>query len=151
MFALCSVLLVNVGCSQSPTDNKIEPIGISDLRELSRRAETDPKALLLLDARSPRAFQAEHLPGAVNMQLYEVNMELGVKAKLRAYETMVVYGDDAGSPPGRGLTKRLMGTGYSDVRFFVGGLKEWKTSGFPTEEGGSGATSSSSSGDEKAR
>lgn len=129
------VLLPTVGCSQSPTDKDIQPITTPEFRELVQKAQTNPKALLLLDARSPRAFQAEHLPGATNMQLYEVNLELGVKARLKAYKTMVVYGDDAGSPPGRGLTKRLMGAGYDDVRFYVGGMKEWKAAGFPVETG----------------
>lgn len=135
LLVLCAALMANVGCSQSPTDKDIVRIEMTELRDLAKRAETSPKRLLILDARSARAFQAEHIAGATNMQLYEVNMELGTKARLKAYKEMVVYGDDAGSPPGKGLTKRLMGAGYDDVRFYAGGLKEWKASGFPTKTG----------------
>lgn len=140
LIGLCLVLLAPLGCSQSPTDKDIVRIETTEFRELLKRGETSPKRLLVLDARSARAFQAEHIPGATNMQLYEVNMELGTKARLKAYKEMVVYGDDAGSPPGQGLTKRLMGAGYDEVRFYAGGLKEWKASGFPTETAGPGVT-----------
>lgn len=87
--------------------------------------------VLLIDARSKKAHESGHLPGAINVQLFELEREAGLSKKWKQYDEIIVYGDDPGSASARAVTKRLLEIGYSDVRFFRGGTAEWKKGGFP--------------------
>ncbi len=88
---------------------------------------------LLIDPRSAREYQAEHLPGAINLALTAVEeRQGGVDPKVSQYKNLIVYGDDPGSPVARAMTKRLMATGHKAVRWYSGGLREWVSAGNPT-------------------
>lgn len=121
------------GCSKQTTDRDIQPISLTEVRALldSPRAGST----LLIDPRPPSVFAAGHIPGARNMQLSEVRQEAGVNPTLDRYGQLVVYGDDPGTGSAVAMTKRLMMTGYKNVRMFMGGMSEWRRAGLPVESG----------------
>lgn len=124
------------GCSKQITDRDIKPISLVEVRALVESERSGRGGALLIDPRGPSAFAAGRLPGARNIQLSEVKPEDGVNPALDRYGQLVVYGDDPGTGSAVAMTKRLMMTGYKNVRMFMGGLSEWKRAGLPVEEGG---------------
>jgi len=134
--AVACVVLVGgaIGGCEGISDKDIEFATLKDVRSLRDSAAKDPKAMLLIDARAPRHFVAGHIPGAVNYQLPEFDERSSRRATIEAYDELIVYGDNPGTPESKGLTKRLMELGYSDVRLFAGGLMEWKDAGLPVEQ-----------------
>ncbi len=122
------------GCETSTSDKDIRNISVSELRDLARRADAGQKNLyLLIDPRSSAAFAAGRIPGAINMQLPQVDPRRGVDPALDRYENLVVYGNNPASAPARGMTKRLLSVGYDGVRLLAGGLEEWESLGYPVD------------------
>lgn len=130
---LTAGVLLLVGCETTYTDNDITAIPQSQVRALSLEAATDPKAVLLIDARSAAAFAREHIVGATNLQLYDLDPDRPRLRRLDGFGDLVVYGDDPGSTTAPALAKRLMKLEYEPVKWYKGGLLEWKAAGFPTE------------------
>jgi rhodanese-related sulfurtransferase len=124
------------GCSKQITDRDVVPITLVEVRAIVESPR--PGHVLLIDPRSPASFAAGHLPGARNLQLAEVRSERGTDPAMERYGELVVYGDDPGTASAVAMTKRLMMTGYKNVRMYMGGLSEWKRAGLRVEEGGGG-------------
>jgi rhodanese-related sulfurtransferase len=140
---------VLVGCEIS--DKDIEYIRAAELRQLTVKAESDASALLLVDPRSPTAFERARIAGAINMELRPDMVERGVDPRLAGYDNIVVYGDNPGSVSARGMTKRLMAVGYDDVRLFAGGLDEWRAMQYPIESSEPGEAVEPSESDEASK
>lgn len=123
------------GCEPNIDDRDIEFIDTAEVRRLTVSAETNPKALLLIDPRSHSAFAQGHLPKARNIELADLERDGGRKKWIEAFSEIVVYGNDPGSAVARAVTKRLLHLRYSDVRMYQGGVMEWTKAGFPLETG----------------
>lgn len=117
------------GCGT--TDLNIEYISLAELQQLRSDQERDPRQLLLLDPRPPRNFAEVHIPGAQNMQIDSFNESAGTDPKFDGFRNLVVYGEHPSSPSAKGLTKKLMRTGYDGVRMYDGGLEEWLAARLP--------------------
>ena len=90
--------------------------------------------MLFIDPRPAKEFRVGHIPGARNLTL--ANVKLGSKPdpRIERFSTLVVYGDNPASATARGLSKRLIEVGYNGVKFFAGGLEEWRERNYPVEE-----------------
>jgi rhodanese-related sulfurtransferase len=126
-------LFVLTGCDRTVDDRDIKFATIAEVRSLV--GEGDRAAVLLIDSRSKAAHEAGHLPGAVNVPLYDLQRDEGLAKKWKQFGEIIVYGEDPASGTARAVTKRLLEIGYSDVRMFAGGLAEWTKGGFPLETG----------------
>ncbi|MFN0010272.1 MAG: rhodanese-like domain-containing protein [Phycisphaerales bacterium] len=116
------------GCGSEITDADIVDISITKVKSLV----DDPKGgLVLIDARAPQDFATGHIPGARNMPLSSFTGRPGdLDPSIANGKTIVVYGENPGSPVARGTTKRMLASGYEDVFFFGGGISEWKRGGY---------------------
>ena len=133
-FIFASVLAL-AGCGKNVSDKNLDFITLGELQPLMGRAKAEPKALLLVDPRSQVEFQAGRLPGATRRDLPPLEKkELGLDPVLRGFETIVIYGNDPGSPIAVAMAKRLIELGYERVRVFAGGIKEWTARGLPLEK-----------------
>lgn len=83
-----------------------------------------------LDPRTPSEFQAEHIPGAINVPYENLAEEFKT---LKQYHVVVVYGVDYNDPKADAYSKRLIELGHGDVRTLNGGLRAWKAEGNPVE------------------
>jgi len=116
-------------CTQNITDTNVEETSLTypQLRKLA----DDPKSkTLLIDSRTPSEFAAGHIPGAVNISVAQVSgVEGATDARLLKFATLIVYGNNPASITAKSLGKRLIATGYKDVRFYPDGFEGWKASG----------------------
>ncbi|MBX3357508.1 MAG: rhodanese-like domain-containing protein [Phycisphaeraceae bacterium] len=133
--ALLCMAVGGVGCTPSISDKDIKPISIGELKALTDSPER-ATTLLLVDPRPPQEYQALHIAGAVNMPLTDVSgVPKDTDPAITKFPQIVVYGHDPASPPARAMTKRMLATGYENVRMYFGGLVEWNRLGYPTETG----------------
>lgn len=131
--AACGVLPALGGCTPHVSDKDIAGISLAEVKELSGAPAAEKRALLI-DPRPADEFAAGHLPGARSMDTTKVSGRPGeTDPKLEPYGLLIVYGNDPGSGNAGAMTKKLMTTGYNNVRLFVGGLSEWKRAGLPVE------------------
>lgn len=115
-------------CETKVTDKDIKLITAGDLRQMIEvRDSGRPEHLYLVDPRSDREFAEGHIVGANHDTLDRVVGEKSLKnPPFGRYTHIVVYGNDPGSPPAKGMAKRIMSLGYKkNTRMYAGGMKEW--------------------------
>jgi 3-mercaptopyruvate sulfurtransferase SseA len=141
-FVLASALLAltsivaNVGCTRSTSDRDLVYKRPNELVELANTpsgafgAGGLPK-VLWLDPRTPKQFAEGHLPQATNIPFPEI--ERTHEATCRGFAMFIVYDTDYDDVLSKAASKRLMELGYSNVYSMLGGLKAWKSEGYPVE------------------
>ncbi len=134
--------LVAPGCGGPKTsDRNISLVTIDDAQQLVKSRSSllglgGAKSGAWIDPRTALAYRAGHIPGAVNLPFQHVAAEH--TAKLEGFGTLIVYGDDYGSPIANAMSKRLVELGYKDVRTLRGGLRAWQETGNDVELGDGG-------------
>ncbi len=127
------VALALGGCQRTISDGDIEPISLTELRQ---QLDAKKGEVAIVDARSAQSFTAERIPGARNLQITGVSgKEDAIDPVLASHGLIAVYGDDPGSAPARALVKRMLSSGYTTVKMYMGGLSEWKRAQLPTDKG----------------
>lgn len=84
----------------------------------------------LIDLLSPDSYKVEHLPGAVNLCVYETAFLEKVMEKYPDPETpLTVYGCSDATQEAELAVERLREAGYLNVRTVPGGIEGWKATG----------------------
>ncbi|MFB3883291.1 MAG: rhodanese-like domain-containing protein [Armatimonadota bacterium] len=86
---------------------------------------------VLVDVRFAESYEAEHLPGAINMPVNEI--EALAPGRLALDARIVVYCASFQCTASPTAAAALEGLGYRNVADFEGGLADWKEAGYPTE------------------
>jgi rhodanese-related sulfurtransferase len=100
------------------------------LKELQTRIGN----IVLLEALPSNYFEAEHLPGARNMPLDEIDK----LASLLVPDTgafVVTYCAGTSCPNSKIAAERLETLGYTEVYAYEGGKEDWLAAGLPFEQG----------------
>lgn len=106
-------------------------IGIDEASEAFAQSDA-----LFVDARDREAFDAGHIPGAVNLPWEEAQYDDSLILKAVPKDTPVItYCDGSDCESSILLGGAMAGLGYRDVKVFFGGWVEWEEAGFPVEEG----------------
>ncbi|MCC6679021.1 MAG: rhodanese-like domain-containing protein [Phycisphaerales bacterium] len=122
------------GCDPNITDKDIIYLPFSKIQELHAKSQgSSPKAALFVDPRAPQDFEAGHIRGARNLSLRQVNPKRDRDPELEEYDILIVYGDNPGSAPAKAMVKRLLLLGYDDVKWFPGGMEEWRDNNLPID------------------
>jgi ArsR family transcriptional regulator len=120
------------GCGVNITERDVDRsrISVEEVAELVRQRDAGtPEAVLLLDPRPGDEFAKGRIPGARNIPMGSVRTDRGLDARWEPYESIVVYGQNPAAASARGLTKRLLGVGYKEVRYFEPGFEGWERAG----------------------
>jgi rhodanese-related sulfurtransferase len=95
--------------------------------------------IVILEALPATYFQAEHLPGARNMPLDQIDAL--APALIPDKRTPVVtYCAGPTCPNSQIAARQLEALGYSAVYAYEGGKEDWINAGLPVESGHSGST-----------
>lgn len=87
-----------------------------------------------IDSRNSEAFKAGHIAGAVNIPFEEKSdTSLLGELSIPKEKTLVVYCDGSECQSSVGLSRFLHELGFTDIRVFYGGWKEWQMEGLPIE------------------
>ena len=86
---------------------------------------------IVVDARWPESFAAEHIPNAINLPFRSLNEDS--TADLDREATYVVYCWDESCRASAKVAARLEQLGFR-VKELHGGLQAWKKQGYPTEQ-----------------
>jgi thiosulfate/3-mercaptopyruvate sulfurtransferase len=112
------------------------------LLEPGRLAKAEPGQFVILDVRSPEAYEAEHIPGAIRVDHDEWKDAFGDGSDAEAWSkrigdlgigadsSVVLYDGSAFKEAGR-IWWILRYWGVSDVRLLNGGWKAWKAKELP--------------------
>jgi rhodanese-related sulfurtransferase len=134
----CRVLLFGIGlvclsllggCNKEISDRDLVLIELAEVQKL----HVAPNARFV-DPRAPEEFASAHIRGALSLQVVQVTeVKTDMEPSVARAKTVVVYGNNPGSAVARVVAKRLMAAGHKGVRFYSGGLAEWRANGLPIE------------------
>lgn len=103
------------------------------LDELRARLEGDDP-VTLVEALPPMYYEAEHLPGAINIPHDEVDARAPALLPDRD-AAIVVYCANLPCQNSGIATRELIAMGYGDVREYADGKQDWVDAGLPVETG----------------
>ncbi|MGK0674089.1 MAG: metalloregulator ArsR/SmtB family transcription factor [Halothiobacillaceae bacterium] len=106
--------------------DSLEPVQAAELFERSRLG-----LVTVLDVRPPEEFEADHLPGAINLTLTELERQLD---RLPRDREVIVYCRGPYCVLSFEAVARLRQRGFK-ARRLAQGYPEWKLAGLPTEAG----------------
>jgi rhodanese-related sulfurtransferase len=89
---------------------------------------------VLVDALSPISFAGAHLPGAINIPPASVDARAPRKIPDPSTD-VVVYCESADCESSVAVAQRLAELGYTNVRHYAGGKRDWRAAGLPFEGG----------------
>lgn len=112
------------GCQPNVSERDLRPAETIDIIETASEPGT-----ILVDARIPSAYRAGHIPGAISLNIADVNLESRNRPDLLAADTIIVYGQNPGDALATGLALRLLEAGYDATRLYRGGIDAWTTNG----------------------
>jgi 3-mercaptopyruvate sulfurtransferase SseA len=113
------------------TRESLPRISIDEASEAFMRGD-----VLFVDARDQSAFEAGHIPRAMNLPWEEAQYDDSLIVQTVPREMPVItYCDGSDCESSILLGGVMAGLGYEDVRVFFGGWVEWEEAGFPVEEG----------------
>jgi rhodanese-related sulfurtransferase len=88
---------------------------------------------LFVDARAPFDFGLGHIPGAVNVPLKSFPASLEALKGVPRDRLLITYCDGEECNSSIDLAVKLDSVGYTDIRIFFGGWREWQQAGRATE------------------
>ena len=90
------------------------------------------KGVVVLDVRTPQEFQAGHVPGAVNVDIANLEKFKKTVESLDKSKTYLVH--CARGVRSARATKLMEPMGFANLYDYHGGFEEWKKSGKPVEK-----------------
>ena len=135
--ALVCAMFVTVGCGgQRTSDRDLLWVEVEEAYSLvsTERGGTilgigAKKTAVWIDPRPEQDYNTAHIPGAINLTLDSVRAN---DERLRNHDVLIVYGNDYTSALAVAMSKRLLSSGYGDVRTLRGGLRAWVNAGNAT-------------------
>lgn len=88
---------------------------------------------LFIDARHEFDYKAGHIRGAINIPLKEFDTYPGKLASVQKSKTIVPYCDGAECNSSIELASKLYAAGFTNVKIFFGGWREWQARHLPVE------------------
>jgi rhodanese-related sulfurtransferase len=110
---------------------RADGLGFISAKELADRIATG-KSPVIVDVLAPADFAQRHVKGAINIPYKEVG---ALAPKLLPDKTaeIVVYCGSFKCPASTAAGKALKELGYTNIRDYKGGIKEWTDKGLPAE------------------
>jgi rhodanese-related sulfurtransferase len=103
-------------------------IARDELRERIGSAD----GLVVVDALPPMSFAVSHLPGAINLPPERVS-DLAAKLIPQKESEIVVYCASETCDSSLETARALYALGYTNVRHYLEGKKDWMQAGLPVE------------------
>jgi rhodanese-related sulfurtransferase len=105
---------------------QIKYIAVQHLKRITEGGEP----FILLDVRSREDYANEHIKGARSLPLDELDR---AKQLFKPADNIIVYCDSFVCSASSSAAKMLSRMGFTNVRDFKGGLREWIANGLPSE------------------
>jgi rhodanese-related sulfurtransferase len=105
---------------------KVPRITLAEFKPLQAK-----NAVLTIDVRDPHAFDAGHVPGALNVST--VDVEIMANRVLKEKRPVVAYCACPDEHSALVVAAKLMRVGVKDIRVLTGGWNGWKAAGGKVE------------------
>lgn len=87
----------------------------------------------IVDVRNPRLYARRHIPDAHHLDLKDAYTEKSLSGVAKKDEPLVIYCSGVKCNRSSRASERAVTWGYSKVKYFRGGIVEWRDAGYPVE------------------
>jgi rhodanese-related sulfurtransferase len=94
----------------------------------------DSGSAVFIDARHEFDYKLGHIKGSINLPLNAFDAKRTILDTIPKNRLIVAYCDGAECNSSIELSVKLARSGYTDVKIFFGGWREWTESNLPTEK-----------------
>ncbi|NMC74348.1 MAG: sulfurtransferase [Geobacteraceae bacterium] len=95
---------------------------------------TEEKDFTIIDVLPPEYYASRHIPGAVNVCVYEMTFLDSIREKITDKKrSIVVYDSSNRSKASLCAVEKLSAAGFAEVFELAGGIEEWEGSGYPVD------------------
>jgi len=101
--------------------------------DLKKRMDSREEKFTLIDARSSKSYNKEHIKGAKSLPVKEFDKERVLK-QYDTHEEIIVYCGNLNWDASSNVASWLQDLGYLKVLEFKEGIDYWKEAWFPTEQ-----------------
>jgi rhodanese-related sulfurtransferase len=132
LFAACASASVGGGYQTSDQLVKGAKASIREVSAAELKKMIDEKEkIVILDVRDKEEFETGYIPGAINLSRGMLEFKINMLIPDRNTKIIVYCGVDLRGPL---ATRTLNEMGYNNAVNLLGGLKAWKTAGYPIEK-----------------
>jgi rhodanese-related sulfurtransferase len=110
------------------------PPGVTPISRSELVAKLDEHAVVLVDAQAPRWFEREHLPSALCANARDIDDLVDRLAAAPTEEIVVCCWSEMCDASAR-VSAELAARGFSNVRRYIEGKRDWLDAGLPVEGG----------------
>lgn len=89
---------------------------------------------VFIDVRNPRFFASGHIPGAHHLDLKKAFDQQAVAAIADKHAPLVIYCSGVMCSRSYRGSEKAVSWGYTQVKYFRGGIADWKEAGYPVTE-----------------
>ena len=103
------------------------------------------EGVALVDVRSPRLYARRHIPGAHHLDLKTAYNEAALAALASMDDPVVIYCSGVKCSRSSRASAQAVSWGYKQVKYFRGGIVDWRNAGYPVESSAVGPATTSGS------
>lgn len=107
---------------------------IDDITTDEMRAAVEERTATIVDALPSAAFEARHIPGAINVAAEDSDDTLSTRLP-DTDAAIIVYSTDAHCTRGPEMVDRLQKLNYRNARLYADGIATWAAAGLPLDSG----------------
>jgi rhodanese-related sulfurtransferase len=117
----------------NPDYRSPEQVDGAETIDVTRAKELFDDGVKFIDVRNPRLYARRHIPGAHHLDLKNVFDEQTLTAVANKDEPIVIYCSGVKCSRSYRASEKAVSWGYSKVKYFRGGIVDWRDAGFPVE------------------
>jgi rhodanese-related sulfurtransferase len=91
------------------------------------------EGVVIIDVRNTRLYARRHIPGAHHLDLNTAYNEDALAALASKDEAIVIYCSGVKCSRSYRASEQAVSWGYRNVRYFRGGIVDWRNAGYPVE------------------
>lgn len=129
-----AVLLIAPATAGNPDYRSPERVAGAETVDVEEARRLHSAGIVFVDVRAPRLHKRQHIPGSVHLDLNDQFTEEALAKVVGKDQPFIVYCSGVTCTRSFRAAARAVRWGYSGVKYFRGGVVDWRAAGLPLKK-----------------
>jgi rhodanese-related sulfurtransferase len=129
--ALLLACLINPAIAYNPNYQAPFEVEGSTTITLQQAWAMHADGVVFVDVRNPRLFRRKHIPGSYHLDLKNGFEKAALEKLVKKDQPVVIYSSGVNCARGYRAVALAVSWGFANVKYFRGGIVEWRDAGYP--------------------